>query len=304
MKKFYKIMTLFATLALVACSSAQSSEEAPTSQEESTPAAPTWETDASYHWHVAPDGSKADRAKHTFEKVEAECQDATCDTAGVKVEVCSVCSYKKTTNIDALGHDFSGEGTAEAEVTGCAPTKLVKCKNCDKVAVRWGALDYDTTLTSNVENNTSGSNAGSVRLKTAQDQSTAGSKLVYKINVPADVSNVSFAMNAVLKYGDGAPAPVFDYVSGDQQQGYVQNEAGEWVLTTKRYQLKINDVIAPLGNDNYGADITGVAGEPHWYDWPVSFNLKAGVNTVEILCLGGYRAYLFDFQFTGLPARA
>ena len=111
-------------------------------------------------------------------------------------------------------------------------------------------------------------------------------------------------MNAVLKYGDGSPAPVFDYVSGDEQQGYVQNDAGEWVLTTKRYQLKINNVIAPLGQDNYGGNITGVAGEPHWYDWPVSFNLTAGVNTVEILCLGGYRAYLYDFQFTGLPARA
>ena len=302
MKKFYKIVTLFATLALVACSKAENSE-APASQEDSTPAVATWETDGSYHWHVAADGSKTDKAKHVFEKVEAECVDPTCDTAGVKVEVCNICSYKKTTPIDPLGHDFSGEGTAEADVTGCAPTKVVKCKNCDKVAVRWDALDYDESLTNDVEKG-SGSNAGSVRLKTAQDETTTGSKLVYKINIPSEASNVSFAMNAVLKYGDGAPAPVFDYVSGDQQQGYVQNDAGEWVLTTKRYQLKINGVVAPLGQDSYGSDITGVAGEPHWYDWPVSFNLNAGVNTVEILCLGGYRAYLFDFQFTGLPARA
>ena len=272
-------MALFAAMALTACNGAPKSSEAPKSS-----AAPT--SQSSVH-------------KHSYVEDKAAGKAATCEEAGTKVEKCS-CGDTKTTPIPALGHDFSGTGTAEEAVEGSVATERVKCANCSKYAVRWAAKDYDTTLSNDIE---ATKDDGSIRLNTAQykggDEKIEGSKLVYNVNSYATVEKAGFMFK--IKQKTDWDGPLFDYQSGDQQQGYIKKDDGTLELTTKRYMLKINDQIVPLGDDPTAED--GVErGSTGFYSWPVSFKLNKGINKVEIICLGGYRAYLYNFAFTGLPA--
>ena len=318
MKKLLPTLTLFVALALTACGGAANNESSAPNKSSSS-SAPAhvhtydeskWESDDSYHWHPATCehvDSKGSKEAHKWVEDTTKGEAATCSKAGKKVEKCSVCGKERTTDIPTLDHDWEKQKD-NAKEDGYTQTAQYKCKFGDHYALRFAALDFVDSV--DIETNgASSSNPNSVRLKTAQydgqNREKIGSKLVYKIKSGAAAQNVGFSFNAVLKYGSGAPAPLFDYVSGDQQQGYIENENGELVLTTKRYQLKVNDKIIEIGNDEkYGNDITGEAGKPVWYDWPVSFDLVAGDNTIEILCLGGYRAYLYDFQVNGLPANA
>ena len=280
MKKVLKVITLFAALALTACNGGGAQSSSGTGSKSNTPAPST-----SVHSHKWVEDKTAGTP-------------ATCETAGNNVEKCE-CGETKNTPIPALGHDFSGAGTADAEVAGSVATETVKCANCNKYAVRWAAKDYDTTLSRDIEATRSD---GSLRMNTAQykgnDENELGSHLVYNVNSYAAVDNAGFAFKIQQKSDwDG---PLFDYQSGDQQQGYIKKDDGTLELTTKRYMLKINDQVVTLGEDTTNVE----RGTTGFYAWPVSFKLNAGINKVEIICLGGYRAYLYKFAFTGLPARA
>ena len=284
MNKLLKVMTLFVAMALTACGGGANSQASSGAKSNPSSSAPK----SSVHSHKWVEDTAAGTA-------------ATCDTAGNKVEKCE-CGETKNTPIPALGHDFSGAGTADAEVAGSVATETVKCARCNKYAVRWAAKDYDTTLSRDIEKTR---DDGSIRMNTAQyknnDENELGSHLVYNVNSYAEVQKAGFAFKIQQKSDwDGA---LFDYQSGDQQQGYIKKDDGTLELTTKRYMLKINDVVVPLGDDPTAAD--GVQrGTTGFYSWPVEFKLNAGINKVEIICLGGYRAYLYNFLFTGLPARA
>lgn len=319
MKKSFKVVTLLLALALTACGSSTPASNASSGKAGSSQTPQhthvaaenaTWQSDDDNHWKDCKDndGGKVEKGAHQWvEDTTKQGVPATCSTVGKKYEKCSVCGKERVVDLPKTDHEWEKQKDNEKE-TGYTQTAQYKCKHGDHYALRWTALDYTDSVDIE-ENNASSSNPNSVRLKTAQydqqNREKIGSKLVYKFKSGAAVQNAGFAFNAVLKYGSGAPAPLFDYVSGDQQQGYIENEKGELVLTTKRYQLKVNDKIIEIGKDEkYGDEITGEAGKPAWYDWPVSFDLKAGDNTLEILCLGGYRAYLYDFQVTGLPQNA
>ena len=67
--------------------------------------ADSWSSDATNHWHAADCGhdEKKDEAKHTFDDGKITTP-ATESTEGVKTFTCTVCSYKKTESIPALGH--------------------------------------------------------------------------------------------------------------------------------------------------------------------------------------------------------
>ena len=171
MKKLLKVMTLFVAMTLTACGGSTNSGEASgqpadgssgqpaTSQpagESSAPAASSaggesksskhthyaaenaeWQNDENRHWKLCADGDggKVDNKAHTFEEKadDPEAKAASCKEAGVKVEVCTVCGYKKKTELDKLAHTYVDDPTdpANKEATCSEPgVKVQVCSAC------------------------------------------------------------------------------------------------------------------------------------------------------------------------------
>ena len=147
-----------------------SSEEATTSSEEETTSsipettseAPAleWTNDKTNHWHLV-DGKQVDKAKHTFTVVAPEddnnvpeggkkAKAATCAEAGVKVEICSVCGYRKESAISKLEHDWD-EGVASGNC-GEAGSITYTCKECGETKKETTSyLPHTWTVTGTVE---------------------------------------------------------------------------------------------------------------------------------------------------------
>ena len=251
--------------------------------------------------------------KHTHSWGEwQEVTAPSCEAKGSQKRTCKTCNEVETKELDALGHDYTGTPVAQAEVADCANSSTVKCSRCQKNALRWAAKDYNADESNDLEATRSD---GSFRLKTARywtgsgndgsvDPNVEGSRAVYYISSYAAATNVGFAFNIQQKSDwDG---PLFETQSGDNLRGQnkIVDEQGNvtYKRADHRYELRINDQVIELGTDK-----TNVSqGTKGWYDWPLvnGFNLNTGKNKVEIICLGGYRAYLYDFQFTNMPALA
>ena len=287
MKKLLSTLVLFATLALTACGGAGNSA----SKSSSKPAS---------HTHVWSDWTVTN---------------ATCETAGSRTRTCTgegTCpkGNTETETIAPLGHDYSGTPTAQAAVADCINSSTVKCSRCDKYAIRWAAKDYIAAESNDLEATKSD---GSFRFQTARywtgrgnngevDPTVPGSSVVYYVSSYAQVTNAGFAFH--IKQKSDWSGQLFATQSGDELRGQNKVVAADGTETYERaeyrYELRINDQIVPL----VGEDKTDVSqGTEGWYDWPVNgFSLNSGKNKIEIICLGGYRAYMFDFQFTNLPA--
>ena len=82
-----------------------------------------WSTNATYHWHAATCGHnvKDQNEKHTLVEVAPaddnnvpeggkKAKAASCSEEGVKVEICSVCGYRKESKISKLAHTFAKDG--------------------------------------------------------------------------------------------------------------------------------------------------------------------------------------------------
>lgn len=282
MKKLLTTLALFATLALTSCGGSGSSK-------------------AETHNHVWSDWTITP---------------ATCETAGSKTRTCTgkgKCPKNnvETEAIPALGHDFTaGTPVAQAAVADCINSSTVKCSRCEKQAIRWAAKDYNADESNDLEATKSD---GSFRFQTARywtgsgsngsvDPNVAGSSVVYYVSSYAAAQNVGFAFH--IKQKSDWSGQLFATQDGDNLRGQNKIVAADGTVSYERakyrYELRINDEIVPL----VGEDKTSVAEDTEgWYNWPVNgFNLNSGKNKIEIFCLGGYRAYLFDFQFTGLPA--
>ncbi len=93
-----------------------------------------YESDASYHWTVANDGSTSEKEKHTLALDESKGTPATCAEKGEKVEVCSVCGYEKKTSIAKKTHNYV-EDAASSTASTCkvAGEKVEKCSVCNDV---------------------------------------------------------------------------------------------------------------------------------------------------------------------------
>ena len=210
-------------------------------------------------------------------------------------------STPASTSSAAPVHEHNWEKTADnAEEAGFAKTAKYKCKDNEHYALRWSAKDMNEEaslaacgLTAKDNTVYAEINADNIRLRKAEnDQGTEalGTHVVYKVKAAAAMQNVGFEFEATTK--SGFSVPVFDYVSGDQQQGYIKKADGTLELTTKRYGLRVNGAEVTLGEDLYD----DVDGEHGWWNWNVKFNLQAGENTIDVYCLGGYRAYIENFQ--------
>ena len=116
-------------------------------------AATTWSKDETQHWHActAPGcpvvgGYKMDAANHTFVEVSPEddtetdaahkAKAATCSAEGIKVEVCSVCQYRKESVIEKKAHTFPEDGgwtVNKAATCDEAGERQHKCTVCEEI---------------------------------------------------------------------------------------------------------------------------------------------------------------------------
>ena len=247
--------------------------------------------DENGHWYRCTDpncpnpNTKLNYESHAYDsRVITE---ATCDADGVMLEECARCGYQRYTALPRLSHNWSAVGTFE-KGEGSAQLDEYECSQCNKCALRWNALDYDTT-----ESNDLQIGGDYVRFTTVIENrdgmESRGAHLVYKINVPKAQRNVGLAFYA----RPNTSAPVFSAVESDSYVGYYQLNDGSFEKAPVRYGLRVNGQEIRLGDDLYGRQTA-----TDWYQWPVSFNLVAGLNTIDLYCMGSYRAYMYQFQIT------
>lgn len=220
---------------------------------------------------------------------------ATCEHSGERVYQCS-CGRTQTEVLQKLSHEWDGPIVSNAAGTSgldaYPATTGYNCSLCNKGALRWSAMDYDAS-SSEIEDNGSYIRMNSAQQANANnDGVTGGGHLIYKINVPEDVEHASLSFYIQAHTANVA---IFDYVAGDSGGGmdFVNDQV---VTPTKRYALYVNNVRIELGTD------PGPSTATKWFDWPVDFSLHEGVNTIEIVSMGGYRAKMYEFQLTGFTA--
>lgn len=228
---------------------------------------------------------------------------ATCEAAGSQKRTCSVCNEVVTEVLPKADHNFGDAIVSNAAGEGYIATTGHNCSVCEKGALRWSALDFDTTDSSTdldvKPTYVRWADGGKVENKNGAE--AVGSHLVYKINVAEAQEKAGLAFKIKNTNGSGsganAIAPVFGTIAGDSSVGAIKNADGTFTTTTKRYGIRVNDVEYFLGDDNYGNQ-SGVTG---WFEWPVEFPLKAGVNKIDVFAYAGYRAQMMEFELTGLP---
>ena len=204
-----------------------------------------------------------------------------------------------------IAHQFGDVVENYAAGEGFIATSSYNCSVCSKSALRWSARDFDTVASATDLDLTHDGNksvrfaSGAVENKGGVE--SVGSHIIYNVKVDAAVEKAGLSFKIKNTNGSGwgasATAPVFKTIDGDSSLGAIKNADGTFTTATHRYGLKINDVEYLLGDDNYG----NKAGVTDWFDWPVEFPLKAGINKVDVFAYAGYRADLYEFQFTGLP---
>ena len=277
---------------------------------------------------------------HTFEEVAAESEAATCAKEGKKVEKCSVCDFKKETVLPKLAHTLgdahdivaatcqaTGSQKKTCSVCGEVVTEVLpkldhnfgdavvnnaagegyvattghNCSVCNTGALRWSARNFDATLSATdldlTHDGDKSVRFASGKVENKSGAAAVGSHIVYNVKVDAAVEKAGLSFKIKNTNGASGKAPVFGMVAGDSSVGAIDNGDGTFTTTTKRYGLRVNDVEYFLGDDNYG-DKSGVTG---WFEWPVEFPLKAGINKIDVFAYAGYRADLYEFQVNGLP---
>ena len=87
-----------------------------------------WQTNGTKHWYKCtdPDCKKQVKAENHAFGAETVTKEATCVEAGSKEATCSVCAYKKTTSIAALGHEYAKDEEGNDVVTW---TSRADCTN-------------------------------------------------------------------------------------------------------------------------------------------------------------------------------
>ena len=303
-------------------------------------AASEWSSDDENHWHACtalgcPTG-KLDVAAHTFgdwvENKAATCKEAgerqhvcsvcgkvvkeaieklahtlgephdvvaaTCQAAGSQKRTCSVCNEVVTEVLPKIDHNFGDAIVNNAAGEGYVATTGHNCSMCEKGALRWSALDYDQTASSSgLDRQSTYVRFGSGAVENKGGTEGAGSHIIYNINVAEAQEKAGLAFKIKNTNGNGGKADVFGPVPNDSSIGYIKQADGTLVQSTHRYGLKVNGVEYFLGDNNYG-DQSGVTG---WFEWPVEFPLKAGINVIDVFAYQGYRAQLMEFELIGLP---
>ena len=91
--------------------------------------------------------TKSSSGKHTHSWGEWQQVTApSCEGKGSQKRTCKTCNEVETKELDALGHDYSSNPVAQAEVADCANSSTIKCSRCEKNALRWAAKDYNADI--------------------------------------------------------------------------------------------------------------------------------------------------------------
>lgn len=203
-------------------------------------------------------------------------------------------------------HDLEGSEKVDVlEEEGAVAEEMYKCKDCDKYAVAWSALDYDKTKTT--ERSTSGpesrASGKAIRFSSTANYQDAdvtkkGCHIVYNVYLPEAVENANLLVKMAKRTDTN---DVFARYEDDNAKGYeyVPQASGDPVLErpATRYGIKLdgNVYIIPEDNTNQSwKDNTG------WYQFPGQLPaLTAGAHEVEIYNLGGFRTEMYNFALVG-----
>ena len=203
-------------------------------------------------------------------------------------------------------HDLEGSEKVDVlEEEGAVAEEMYKCKDCDKYAVAWSALDYDKTKTT--ERSTSGpesrASGKAIRFSSTANYQDAdvtkkGCHIVYNVYLPEAVENANLLVKMAKRTDTN---DVFARYEDDNAKGYeyVPQASGDPVLErpATRYGIKLdgNVYIIPEDNTNQSwKDNTG------WYQFPGQLPaLTAGAHEVEIYNLGGFRTDMYNFALVG-----
>ena len=234
-------------------------------------------------------GGGASTSKHTHSWGEwSEVKAATCTEAGSKERVCE-CGEKDTQPIPALGHDYQ-EGDAYIQ----EGVKYSECSRCSKGILEWDAKNYvkDATVVDGSTTNGVKFTGNPTIANDTNDGIVERSYVTYKIQAARAVAHAGLDFELTPSSHNVA---IFETIDNDEKPGKDINEAGEIITSAHRYALYVNDQRVQLGK---GPDAST---EKAWYTWPVDFALKAGENTIRIVCMGGYRGVMHNFRLTNIP---
>ena len=313
MKKLLKVATLFAVMALTACGGGNAGESKTSSKTKVSSSAHVhtfdetrWESNETQHWHPATcehTSQKGSAAAHTFQEVAAEYVAPTCSVPGKKVEVCSVCNYRKETVLTAE-HDLQPVEHAQGE--GEVAETVKKCSRDSHYEVAFNA--YDAAA---VANNTSDIKSNYVKLskQVAADGTGTASYIEWKIWSPVDLQGRFWI--AIT----GNTSGIWDRSSksGNQALYYTYNDTTTNINTWKN-KVELNGHEVDFENATYNVNGTEVKfGELEYADFgelasssgtPISvpmptMTLNKGVNTLRFTRLTGYAFNMHTFTFQG-----
>ena len=225
---------------------------------------------------------------------------ATCATPGTQKRTCSECGAIETQDVPTLEHDWKSAGSkiTQEGYPDMDPYKCELIPDSTHYALRYSALDYDETLSTTDKMDIQ---TDYIRFNEAQylnQTETLGCHIFYKIYIPAAAATTTASLAFKIQTNSNRKSIFNTDYSNDNTKGYEKVD-GQYVESAKRYGLKVNGDQITIGNDAYG-DVAGST--TGWFDWPVQFELKAGENIIELYQLGGYRARMYEFQVTNLPA--
>ena len=203
-------------------------------------------------------------------------------------------------------HDLEGSEKVDVlEEEGAVAEEMYKCKDCDKYAVAWSALDYDVTKTTERSTSKPESRASGKAIRFSStanyqdaDVTKKGCHIVYNVYLPEAVENANLLVKMAKRTDTN---DVFARYEDDNAKGYeyVPQASGDPVLErpATRYGIKLdgNVYIIPEDNTNQSwKDNTG------WYQFPGQLPaLTAGAHEVEIYNLGGFRTDMYNFALVG-----
>lgn len=317
-KKLLSSLVAFFALSIVACSSAtNNNEESTSARHEHTFNVEVWEKNETQHWHPATcehTTIKGDAAAHTFEEVVAERVEATCSAPGKKVEVCSVCNYRKETVLTA-DHDMQAYAFTHEEGENEVTTTMKKCSRDNYYELSFSAVDPDVQLAVSGDKKS----GGWVKLSTqvAEDGSGSASWALYKFYSPIAMSGrfwIDITGNTSSHWTRASQ-------SGSQSLYYTYNDTtthintwknkvefgtdpedlGEVDFTNAKYTVEGQEIaFAELEFEDFGtlASSSSQSGAGTTISVPMpEMNISEGINYLKFTRLTGYAFNMHNFTF-------
>ena len=248
----------------------------------------------------------------------SETTPATHSSKGVETRTCNVCNSVETRDIERTpGHIF---GDTPVETFNgdydLAPYEIYNCEADNAKKIVWSATSFtpDTLykmyndepnikyengiqlggrpINNAVEINTTGW-GGSTAPKL--DTNVPGSFIEYNINVKTAISNVTLSALLTPNTCHGGLFLKDEY---DRYPGLFPDSTSStgYRIADFRYIVRVNDVDIELDASRNIA--TEDAQEKGWYDFPCTFDLKTGINSIKIIQSGGYQSTFHKFALT------